>query len=182
MRGLVQEMTRLGGEVGGSTRDRTRTASRRAQEVKSFLQSTRTERRIQARQQQRRLKDFHHATRQEVDRMRREVEHMRRETRRLLDAMGDALKDSLVQFVRTNRSSVSVLRAQTQRALDRLRTDFRGAARTFRDGLGRDSKPTSKGFPEDKKAASATMLPMATGFSERAEDKKGLGKRGVRSK
>ncbi len=159
MTGFAQDMVRLAGQIRESSRERVRCAPLRAQEMRSFLRKTRTERQLRERQEHQRLKDFTHA--------------------RLVES--NALKDSLVQFVKANRSAVSGLRAQAQGSLDRLRTEFREGARAFWAGLGHASRTPAMAFPAGAKTASRATPLEDAGLPKRAEVRKALGKRGMGS-
>ncbi len=171
MSGFAQDMMRLADQIRESSRERAGwldgflsdardrgnarrlDAPRRAQEMKSFLQKTRTERQLRERQEHQRLRDFTRA--------------------RLVES--NARKDSLVQFVKTNRS-------QVQASLDRLRTEFREGARAFRAGLGQVARAPSRQFPAGDKPASAAMPLNEPRFTDRAEAKSAFGKRGMRAR
>lgn len=165
MNGFVEEMTRLGTEIGDSTRERARATTRRAQDVQASLLKANADRQMQARLQKKRDNECARARQRGANCLRKEVQRMRTETHRMLDATSTALKNSLVQFVNTNRSSVSGIRAQVQGSLNRLKAELREAARCFRAGLGQAAKPSEK-----------------TESPERDDDKRGSGKRGMRSK
>ena len=151
MNGFVQEMTRLGTEIGESTRERAQSTARRAQDVQSSLMKATAER-------QKREQDNARARQRDAECLRKEVQRMRTETHRMLEATNTALKNSLVQFVHANRSSV-------WGSLNRLKAELREAARCFRAGLAQSAKPFDKARTPDHD-----------------EDKRGSGKRGMRSK
>ena len=107
------------------------------------------------------MKAFLQKTRTERQ-LREQQEHQRlKDFTRARMRESAALKDALVQFVNTNRSQVHGM-------LGRLRTDFQAGARAFWAGLGHASMTPSMAFPADNKAAT--------------EDKRALGKRGMRTK